>query len=456
VCEKKKRLVGRQCITSAHALEVLPECAQLAFVTLQLSICSGFILITHYLSLTTKTFAMDDDQLLYACQQKMATTALRPGQGDVIRHLQNKKSCLAVMPTGGGKSLLWLLTTHILNLQFRADACHKPLTLVIVPYKALVMSHLRDSHTWFSCLSSENDVADIAQNIDACCLIYSTPEKIVKNLAFQQILSQNANRIRIIAIDEAHLLLEHASFRPDFCACISLLQRQIPRAVRLAVSATSRIADSGLLLAAAQMPSDSSIVRCSLDRSNCFISIAPQLDKKDKFKVTTFTRDHISIFQLVNKATAPQAIIFVCSRREAENLARSLQSLCSSTFLQENGIVFFHAELTAVTKQKIMTEFASQQIQVVVATSAFGTGVNFPSIRYIIHYTLPSSLTEYMQNIGRGGRDGLEYHCVLYFSYKNIHEQGSTWMYGTTVAELPQKWQKFVEMIQFVFSTKCL
>lgn len=97
----------------------------------------------------------------------------------------------------------------------------------------------------------------------------------------------------------------------------------------------------------------------------------------------------------------------------------------------------------------------SREIHVVVATTAFGTGINFPAIRYIIHYTLPSSLTEYMQNIGRGGRDGLPYKCILYFSYKNIHEQGAIWMYGALANEIPQKWKKFVEMIQFVFSLKC-
>ena len=108
---------------------------------------------------------MDDDDLLAACQQKMETLALRPGQGDVIRHLQRNEPCLAIMPTGGGKSLLWLLTTHIHNLKFTPESGQKPLTLVIVPYKALVLSHLRESASWFPCLSSENEMSHVALSV---------------------------------------------------------------------------------------------------------------------------------------------------------------------------------------------------------------------------------------------------------------------------------------------------
>ena len=162
----------------------------------------------------------------------------------------------------------------------QGGASQKPLTLVVVPYRALVLSHLHESASWFPCLSSEHDMSEITAEIHACSVIYSTPEKIVKNITFQQLLIHSANRIHIVAVDEAHLLLEQACFRPDLIACIGILHKYIPRAVRLAVTATSRIADSKLLLQAALMPSDSHIVRCSLDRSNCLISIAPQLDKK--------------------------------------------------------------------------------------------------------------------------------------------------------------------------------
>ncbi len=141
------------------------------------------------------------------CQQKLQTDALQPGQGEVIRTLQRKKSCLAIMPTGGGKSLLWLLSTYIHNRQFRSGEGHKPLTLVIVLYKALVMSHLRDSHTWLCCLSSENEMSQILTNIEGCNLVYSTPEKIVKNLAFQHMLVQNANSMKLVAIDETLQLI---------------------------------------------------------------------------------------------------------------------------------------------------------------------------------------------------------------------------------------------------------
>jgi hypothetical protein len=179
------------------------------------------------------------------------------------------------------------------------------------------------------------------------------------------------------------------------------------------------------------------------------------MDKKDNHRLTKFTHDHISIFQLVNTASKPQAIVFVCSKKEAENLAFHLQSLCLSTHLQAHEIVYFHAELLFVKKQEIVAGFASRTIRVVVSTSAFGAGVKFSCIRYIIHYGPPSSLTEYMQTICQGGCDGLPYNCIMYFSNKNIHEQSASWMHEANVEELLHKWRKFVEMIKFVLSPKC-
>ncbi len=393
--------------------------------------------------------------MLLACRQKMETQALRSGQGDVIRNLQNKIQCLAIMPTGGGKSLLWLLTTHIWNTQYREGVGARPLTLVIVPFKALVISHLQESAPWFECLSSENSPTELQRGINTCSVIYTTPEKLVKNIAFQEIIVANADRIRLIALDEVHVVTEQALFRPDLSACIDLLHLRIPQAVRLAVTATNRLCDSTVLLAAAKMSSDAKIVRCSLDRSNCFISIAPMLDKKDKQRRTKFDKDHRSMFHAMDTPSKPRTIVFVCARLEAENLTLQLQRLCSQeTHLQAHEICCFHADVDAQRKLEIINGFADS-IRVVVATTAFGTGINYPDIRIIFHYNMPASLTEYMQNIGRGGRDGKRYECVLYFSYKIIHEQGAVWMNGTPVSQIPDKWSKYVEMIRFVLSTKC-
>ena len=384
-----------------------------------------------------------------------AFLALRLGQGDVIRNLQNKNQCLAIMPTGGGKSLLWLLTTHIWNTQYREGVGARPLTLVIVPFKALVFSHLQESAPWFECLSSENSISELQRGINACSVIYTTPEKLVKKFAFQEIIVANADRIRLIAFDEVHLVIEQALFRPDLSACIELLHQHIPQAVRLAVTATNRLCDSTVLLAAAKMSSDAKIIRCSLDRSNCFISIAPMLDKKDKQRRTKFDKNHKSMFQRMDTPSKPRTIVFVCARLEAENLALQLQSLCSQgTHFQAHEIGFFHADMEPQRKLDIINGFADI-IRVVVATTAFGTGMNYLDIRLIFNYNMPASLTEYMQNIGRGGRDGARYECVLYFSYKIIHEQGAVWMNGTPVSEIPDKWSKYVEMIRFVLSTKC-
>jgi ATP-dependent DNA helicase RecQ len=127
------------------------------------------------------------------------------------------------------------------------------------------------------------------------------------------------------------------------------------------------------------------------------------------------------MFALMNTPSKPRSIIFVCSKSEAENLALQLQNLCSESTHLKCEEICFHADIDSMKKRDIISRFADE-LRVVVATAAFGTGINFRDIRVIMHYCLPSSLSEYMQNIGRGGREALRYHCVLYFSYKTIHE----------------------------------
>jgi superfamily II DNA helicase RecQ len=301
---------------------------------------------------------MDDEELLAACCQKMQTRALRPGQGDVVRSLLMNCPCLAVMPTGGGKTLLWLLTTHIWNIQHREGVEMTPLTLVIVPYKALVISHVQETSAWFPCLSSENSPQEMQRDIKNCSVIYTTPEKFVRNIAFQEIIVANASRIRLTAVDEAHLLLEQARFRPDLLKCVEYMEAKFPTAVRLAVTATSRLCDTTNLVRAARLQRHATIVRCSIDRSNCFISIAPILDQKDKSRLTKFSSDHRSMFTLMNTPSKPRSIIFVCSRSEAENLALQLQNLCSETTqLQREEICYFHADIEPETKTGIIVRF---------------------------------------------------------------------------------------------------
>jgi superfamily II DNA helicase RecQ len=191
---------------------------------------------------------------------------------------------------------------------------------------------------------------------------------------------------------------------------------EFPSTIRLALTATQEFFQTQSLLAVAQMPQNTSIERCSCNSNNCRIEIVAVRDLKNKQKGTQFQYDSLDMFQRFNRAEHPQATIFVISKREAANLCNALQSLCiASTQISANEITFFHADLDTQARKDRMHAFKAKAMLVIVATTSFGTGVNYPSVRLILHYVIPETLVEYLQNSGRGGRDGEVYLCVLYF-----------------------------------------
>jgi RecQ family ATP-dependent DNA helicase len=400
---------------------------------------------------------MEDSVLISFVQRKLPEIKqLHNGQGNVIRKLLQGESCLAVIPTGGGKSLLWLLFTSIVASR---GSFIKPLCIVLVPYKSLILNHIEASRPWFSkneIVTSEDDMQTIHSNIHQACVVYTTPEKYVRNSVFKDLLKTQHARVQLVVYDEVHLLQEHSKFRPDMVQCVSDLSRDFSNINRLALTATQEISQTQSLLEVAHMPHDTHIERCSCNRSNCHIEIVPLKDLKMKTKETKFEHDSADMFQRFNKPHRPQTIIFVTSKREAENLANVLQQMCTQeTTIQADEITFFHADLDKQERIDRMRGFLEKAITVVVATSAFGTGVNFPNVRLIFHYTIPSNLVEYLQNIGRGGRDGELYECVMYFSYKSVHECGSVWLQGENASSVSTSWARYIEVIRFILSTKC-
>jgi superfamily II DNA helicase RecQ len=239
--------------------------------------------------------------------------------------------------------------------------------------------------------------------------------------------------------------------------CVSDLSRDFSNINRLALTATQEISQTQSLLEVAHMPHDTHIERCSCNRSNCHIEIVPLKDLKMKTKETKFEHDSADMFQRFDKPHRPQTIIFVTSKREAENLANVLQQMCTQeTTIQADEITFFHADLDKQERKDRMRGFLEKAITVVVATSAFGTGVNFPNVRLIFHYTIPPNLVEYLQNIGRGGRDGELYECVMYFSYKSVHECGSVWLQGESASSVSTSWCTGFNQLRTRLTTEAL
>ncbi len=398
---------------------------------------------------------MDDTSLLEFVKQKLPSiTELHNGQGDVMRKLLNGISCLAVIPTGGGKSLLWLL---FISIAATKRAGSRPLCIVLVPYKSLILNHKEATKQWFldsEVVTSEDDDSYITENIDRASVVYMTPEKYMRSAKFRSAITNQCSRTYLVVYDEVHLLQEQNKFRPDMIECVQFMARDFTSPIRLALTATSEVSQVHTLLQLACMPSNTSITRCSCNRSNCHIEIVPMLDSKTKSKETKFEHDSRDMFHRFNQVHRPQTIIFVTSKREAENLCNCLQVMCTeNTAVHAHEISFFHAEVDKSARADRMKGFLHKAITVMVATTAFGTGVNYPNIRLVMHYTIPQTLVEYLQNIGRGGRDGEPYQCIMYYSYKNILECGGVWAQGAGFDS--GYWPRYIEVVRYILSTKC-
>ncbi len=168
-------------------------------------------------------------------------------------------------------------------------------------------------------------------------------------------------------------------------------------------------------------------------------------------------------FMFVRIKVQPASLIFVTTKKQTEEIVSGLRELAEaektlgdSSNLSGDQIVHFHSELSVDVKKTIISDFLAGQIRCVDATQAFGTGVDLPSVRLIIHRSLCSKISLYLQNIGRGGRDGSPYECILMFSYQMIYDCGKLWMSTSrNETELASEWTRFAQMISYPMSSKC-
>jgi ATP-dependent DNA helicase RecQ len=330
-------------------------------------------------------------------------SALRCGQFEVIKHLFSNRDCMALMPTGGGKSLIWLLH-NLLSTEQRKE---KSLTIVVVPFTATIDSRVAKTQRWGTVLSSQDSMELVAEKLSTASFLYTTPEKITHNASFAKLLSSQAHRVTLVVYDEAHEWLN--SWRAGICECVQILHNMFPSCCRFACTATCRIGDSATLINNLSLEKDTKVERCSIDRKNCYLHVKA---------MTNETSDVQSIFKEFLKKSEiehlPQVLLFVTSQDQAQRMEKLFKDQCqksAESALTADMIVSYHAATPREQKQAILADFVAGRIKLIVCTSAFGTGVDVPNIAVIIHYTLPPSITVYLQNIGRGGRSGMRYDC---------------------------------------------
>jgi ATP-dependent DNA helicase RecQ len=318
----------------------------------------------------------------------------RPLQQEVIENVLAHRDTLAVMPTGGGKSLCYQIPSLLLN----------GLTVVVSPLISLMkdqVEQLRAVGVPAVFLNSSLAPQEYQQNMEyvrrgKVKLLYVAPETLLT----QRILSLlTALKVDLLTIDEAHCISEWGhDFRPEYRQLVAVRKR-FPQAVCLALTATATARVRLDIRTTLKFATTNEFV-ASFNRENLYIEVIP---KREPVAQT---------IQLLERHKEQSGIIYCFSRKQVNDLAAYLAS-------KGYSVRPYHAGLEDSERRRNQEDFIRDDVQIIVATIAFGMGINKPNVRFVIHYDLPKSIEGYYQEIGRAGRDGLPAHCTLLYGYSD-------------------------------------
>jgi len=347
--------------------------------------------------------AVATENLLDALQKHFGFDKFKGKQEEIIQSVLEGKDTFVIMPTGGGKSLCYQL-----------PALMMPGTAIVISPLIALMKNQVDAIRGYS---SEDEVAHflnssltkaqikvVKQDIvdGKTKLLYIAPETLTKdeNIEFLKGID-----LSFIAVDEAHCISEWGhDFRPEYRRIRNMIDdvnKEIP-IIALTATATPKVRTD--IVKNLNMRDERNFV-LSFNRDNLFYEVRPKYDKMEQTVK--------SILQVIKEANGRCGIIYVQSRKAAEDIAK---------MLEVNGLkaAAYHAGLDAKTRSKTQDDFLMEEIDVIVATIAFGMGIDKPDVRFVIHYDIPKSIENYYQETGRGGRDGLEGRCVAFYSEKDV------------------------------------
>ena len=355
-------------------------------------------------------------------------------QEEIIQNVMDKRDTFVVMPTGGGKSLCYQL-----------PALLKPGTAIVVSPLIALMKNQVDmirnfgtqsgiAHVMNSSLSKAeiNEVrADLLTGKTK--LLYMAPESLTKedNVNFLKKIE-----ISFFAIDEAHCISEWGhDFRPEYRKLRSIINAIDPTLTTIALTATATLKVQEDILKNLEI-SDATVFKASFDRTNLYYEVRP--------KTKNVIKD---VIKYIKTQPSKSGIVYCLSRKKVEEIAESLAV---------NGIraLPYHAGLDAATRRNNQDMFLMEDVDVIVATIAFGMGIDKPDIRFVIHHDIPKSIEGYYQETGRGGRDGREGNCITFYSYDDIQKL-EKFMKDKPVAEQEIAKELLFETVTYAESSVC-
>ena len=359
-------------------------------------------------------------------------SSFKGNQEAVIRNVLEGNDTFVLMPTGGGKSLCYQLPALIMD----------GVAIVISPLIALMKNQV-DAMRTFSAdsgiahfLNSSLNKTAVAQvRADVLSgktkLLYFAPESLTKedNVAFLHKI-----KVSFYAIDEAHCISEWGhDFRPEYRRIRPIINEIGPAPlIALTATATPKVQ---LDIQKNLGMSDASVFKSSFNRPNLYYEIRPKHN---------VDRD---IIRFIKQNEGKSGIIYCLSRKKVEELTELLVA---------NGIraLAYHAGMDAATRAANQDDFLMERVEVIVATIAFGMGIDKPDVRYVIHYDIPKSLEGYYQETGRAGRDGGEGYCLTFYSYKDIQKL-EKFMQGKPIAEQEIGKLLLLETVSYAESSMC-
>lgn len=374
-------------------------------------------------------------------KQYFGHKTFRDGQENIIDNISSGRDALCIMPTGGGKSICYQIPA--LMSDGVAIVISPLISLMKDQVTSLNQNGIRSAYINSTLNPSQQSRAIYNAMNGEYKLIYVAPERL-EAPAFLNLC--NSIKISLIAVDEAHCVSQWGhDFRPSYLKIADFIKKLNIRPVISAFTATATDAVKRDILNLLGLNNPFEITT-GFDRKNLFFAVKrPQSKRKE-------------LLTIINEHKDESGIIYCATRKNVEKI---------SEFLNENGYrsLIYHAGLNAVVRNKNQEDFINDRCNLIVATNAFGMGIDKPDVRFVVHYNMPKNLENYYQEAGRAGRDGENSDCILLYSPGDVHTQKFFIEHNDDNTELTEEqrekikkndYYKLNKMVGYCTSTNCL